>query len=108
MLVSPTVVEVGVDVPGATVWWCCPLTSARLAPTRLGRGRNSFLPVSYMVSDSQDENARARLQSLVDHPVGLMCSSRFEEVKRPCVRDDLCMVGLIFMFATLDSDISRA
>ena len=112
MLVSSTVVEVGVDVPGATR--VVVLSADRLGASSLhqirGRvGRNSFPSRCYMVSDSQDENARARLQSLVDHSGGFDVARADLELRGSGHVFGMTQHGRSdFMFATLDSDISRA
>jgi ATP-dependent DNA helicase RecG len=73
VLVATTVVEVGVDVPNATLMIVCRAESFGLSQLHQLRGRISrgtFQGYCFLFSETDDADANQRLQTLEQHPDG--------------------------------------
>ncbi len=73
VLVATTVVEVGVDVPNATLMVICRAESFGLSQLHQLRGRigrGSFQGFCFLFAESADPDASERLQTLEQHPGG--------------------------------------
>ena len=68
LLVSTTVLEVGIDIPNATcmiIAFCERFGLSQLHQLRGRIGRGAFQSSCILISDSQNEDAKARLQAMV-------------------------------------------
>ena len=86
VLVSTTVIEVGVDVPNATLMLICNaerfgLSQLHQLRGRIGRGR--FQGYCFLQSDAQTPEAEARLEALQQHTDGFRIAETDFELRGP-------------------------
>lgn len=86
ILVSTTVVEVGVDVPNATVILIenaeqYGLSQLHQLRGRVGRGKNQSYCI--LVTDAQNDNARARMQAMCETNDGFLIAERDLKLRGP-------------------------